>query len=652
MKKVIINGRMINPGRPIYFIAEAGVNHNGRLDLALEMVKVAKKSGADAIKFQTFKTESLNTTWALKPQYYVRSTGNNQTWFQSLKKLELSRHMHKRLMEECASCGIDFLSTPYDPESVDLLDSLGVPAFKVSSTDVTNLPILAYIGQKGKPVLLSTGMSTLEEIDAAVSTIQTAGNSSIIIMHCTSEYPAVESQANLAVLRKFKERYCLPVGYSDHTLEPVLAIAAAAIGVQCYEKHFTLDRKLEGPDHQASLEPDELAEQISLIRRVETALGSGDKVLQPCELANKKKMQKSIVALRDIEKGEKITGEILGIKRPGTGLKPRHLNDLIGMRVIKKIAAETLIDAGNLAGSSILHNKSWPLFISTTFLHDGESVFDALIALKGYGIKDVELGSNHKAENSDVLKILPQMGLRFLVHNYFPPDEDRFVLNISSTDESIRQESLKRIKGKIDFAASIEAMLYTFHSGFLVQPEERQETSNGIYDFLYPQKTKDYSKAWLCFMKSLEEIARHAEYTGIRCAVETSGSVRQHQNLLLQKYREFEIFLAEAPDNLGVNFNLSHCILAASFFQFKPEEVLKLLEKRIFAVELSHTDGIDDLHLPVMEDDTCLNLISEYVPDNVPIVLEYRNQPINTVVNSFKTVNKLLNKFPFIKEGN
>ena len=268
--------------QPVFIIAEAGVNHNGSLDLALSLIDAAKAAGADAVKFQTFRADNLATATAHKAAYQERSTSNEETQFQMLKRLELDAEAHHRLIEHCRVVGIQFLSSPFDIESADLLEQMDVSLYKIPSGEITNLPYLRHIGRKGKPVILSTGMSTLVEVEEGVQALRESGVKDITLLHCVTEYPAPFDEINLRAMHTLHTAFGLPVGYSDHTPGTEIAIAAVALGAVVIEKHFTLDRNLPGPDHAASLEPSELKQMVSAIRHVESALGDGIKV--PAEL--------------------------------------------------------------------------------------------------------------------------------------------------------------------------------------------------------------------------------------------------------------------------------------------------------------------------------------------------------------------------------
>ncbi|HBR30286.1 MAG TPA: N-acetylneuraminate synthase [Firmicutes bacterium] len=329
-----------------FIIAEAGVNHNGDLDIAKKLVDAAVEAGVDAIKFQTFKADHLVTKEAPKAAYQKANTGDGGQ-YEMLQKLELSVEDHLILQKYCQERGIIFLSTPFDFESADLLESLELPCYKVSSGDLPNLPFLAYIGQKNKPVLLSTGMANLGEVESAVETIYSTGNREVILLHCTSNYPTDYEDVNLQAMLTMKEAFKLPVGYSDHTVGIEIPIAAVALGARVIEKHFTLDQSMAGPDHRASLEPRELKRMVAKIRNIEKAMGDGIKRCAKSEENTKKLVRKSIVAKRDILEGEKMTTNNLTFKRPGNGLKPECIKEILGKiagRMIKKDQIITFTD--------------------------------------------------------------------------------------------------------------------------------------------------------------------------------------------------------------------------------------------------------------------------------------------------------------------
>ncbi|MBF0219310.1 MAG: N-acetylneuraminate synthase [Gammaproteobacteria bacterium] len=327
-------------------IAEAGVNHNGDLELARRLIDVAADAGADIVKFQTFNANRLVTRSAQKADYQRETTDKAESQYDMLRRLELSELMHDELISHCEKRKISFFSTAFDIESVDLLVSLGQEHFKIPSGEITNLPYLRHIGRLGKAVTLSTGMATLGEIDAAIDLLEQAGTprGKLTILHCTTEYPTPMSEVNLRAMQSIQAAFGVNVGYSDHTQGIEVAIAAVAMGASLIEKHFTLDRTLPGPDHQASLEPHELKAMVTAIRNIELALGDGIKRLTPSEARNRPVVRKSLVAHRDIKAGEIITAENLTTKRPGTGISPMRWDEVIGRVAVRDFAADELFE--------------------------------------------------------------------------------------------------------------------------------------------------------------------------------------------------------------------------------------------------------------------------------------------------------------------
>jgi N-acetylneuraminate synthase len=342
MDWIEIANRRVGHGYPCFIIAEAGVNHNGDVELAKRLVKLAVEAGADAVKFQTFKAERVVSAEAPKAEYQVQSTDPNESHLEMLRRLELRPEAHRELETFCSELCTLFISTPFDEQSADLLDELGVAAIKISSGDISNWPLLEYVARKRKPIILSTGMSYLGEVDEAVRVIQRAGNDQVILMHCVSNYPAEPSDANLKAMHTMRTAFQLPVGYSDHTRGIEVALGAVALGACVIEKHFTLDRSMSGPDHHASLEPDELVALVSGIRIVEESLGDARKEPAASELSTAAVVRKSLVAARDIPAGTALTEELISIKRPGTGLPPGMLTSLVGRIARTPIRAGTL----------------------------------------------------------------------------------------------------------------------------------------------------------------------------------------------------------------------------------------------------------------------------------------------------------------------
>lgn len=325
-KEELKSGRM----KHVFVIAEAGVNHNGDIQIAKRLIDAAVEAGADAVKFQTFHTENIVCKTTQKAEYQLATTDQTETQFEMLKKLELTGQMHNELMEYCKKRNIMFLSTPFDVESVRYLVDLGLPILKIPSGEITNLPYLREIGKYHKKVILSTGMSSMDEVRTAVEVLREYGTDDITLLHCNSQYPTLMPDVNLLAMVSMRERTGLPVGYSDHTQGIEIPIAATALGATVIEKHFTLDRNMEGPDHKASLEPDELKQMVQGIRKIEAALGNGIKQISSSEKENVKISRKSIVAARMIRANETFTEENLTTKRPGTGISPMGWDELIG----------------------------------------------------------------------------------------------------------------------------------------------------------------------------------------------------------------------------------------------------------------------------------------------------------------------------------
>jgi N-acetylneuraminate synthase/N,N'-diacetyllegionaminate synthase len=328
----------------IFIIAEAGVNHNGDLELAKKLVDAAVEAGADAVKFQTFKAEEVATPDAERAQYQKNNMPEKEeSQLEMIKRLELSYAQFRELYAYCRHKGIIFLSSPFDPESIDFLAELGVPYFKIPSGEITNYPFLRRIAGKKRPVILSTGMATLGEVEGAIQVLREAGATDITLLHCTTNYPALPEEVNLRAMLTMKQAFALPVGYSDHTMGIAVPIAAAALGAEVIEKHLTLDRNLPGPDHRASLEPGEFKEMVMAIRQVEKSLGDGIKGPAPGELAIMPAARRSLVAARDIAAGEIITESCLTAKRPGMGIPPNLWDVVVGRQARRDIAAGSII---------------------------------------------------------------------------------------------------------------------------------------------------------------------------------------------------------------------------------------------------------------------------------------------------------------------
>ncbi len=333
----------------VFVIAEAGVNHNGSLDLALRLIDAARASGADAVKFQTFRADLLATGAAPKAAYQERTQAASESQRDMLHRLELDARAHERLIAHCREVGIQFLSSAFDEQSADLVAEMNLPLFKVPSGEITNLPFLEHLARKGKPLIVSTGMCTLGEVEEAVNVLRAAGAADISLLHCVTEYPAPYGEVNLRAMHTLATAFQLPVGYSDHTPGIEIAVAAVAMGAVIIEKHFTLDRSLPGPDHAASLEPAELTQMVAAIRNVEAALGTGIKAPAPCELPNIPVARKSVVASRALPAGHRLAAGDLAIKRPGSGLAPKFRAVLIGRTLRTHVARDEVIQWDHLA---------------------------------------------------------------------------------------------------------------------------------------------------------------------------------------------------------------------------------------------------------------------------------------------------------------
>ncbi len=327
-------------------IAEAGVNHNGDMNLARKLIDVAAKTGADFVKFQTFTADKLVTKKAEKAEYQNQTTNESESQHTMLHKLELSRETHLMLIEHCKSKDIQFFSTGFDVESIDLLVELGLDRFKIPSGEITNLPYLRHVGQYGKPVILSTGMSSLDEIKMALNILEQAGTprKRITVLHCNTEYPTPMIDVNLSAMLTIRDTLGVEVGYSDHTSGIEVAIAAVALGATVIEKHFTLDRNLLGPDHKSSLEPEELKAMVIAIRNIEKAMGDGIKRPSSSEAKNIPIARKSLVAVCAILEGEVFCESNLAVKRPGTGLSPMRWDEVLGCKAPRNFAPDELIE--------------------------------------------------------------------------------------------------------------------------------------------------------------------------------------------------------------------------------------------------------------------------------------------------------------------
>ena len=327
-------------------IAEAGVNHNGDISLARQLVDAAAEAGADLVKFQTFNADRLVTRAAKKADYQNKATDSKESQHAMLRRLELTVDMHHQLIAHCAARNIGFFSTGFDIESVDLLVNIGQDHFKIPSGEITNLPYLRHIGRLGKAVIFSTGMATMGEIEAAIDVLEQAGTqrANITVLHCTTEYPTPMDEVNLRAMQSIHSAFGVAVGYSDHTSGIEVPIAAVALGACVIEKHFTLDRNQPGPDHKASLEPEELKAMVTAIRNIEIALGDGIKRLTPSEARNKPIARKSLVANRTIKAGEVFSVQNITAKRPGTGVSPMRWDEVMGRAAPRDFAADELIE--------------------------------------------------------------------------------------------------------------------------------------------------------------------------------------------------------------------------------------------------------------------------------------------------------------------
>ncbi|RJQ53084.1 MAG: N-acetylneuraminate synthase [Nitrospiraceae bacterium] len=336
-----------------FIIAEAGINHNGSVKIAKELVDAAAEAGADAVKFQTFKAEELAAKTAVMADYQIKNTGMKKSQYEMLRELELPEAAHRELFTYCGKKKIMFMSTPFDVASADFLGKLGMEIFKIPSGEITNKPLIQRIAGKKKPLILSTGMSYLGEVEKAIRWINEARGHArksplLTLLHCVSNYPAVADDVNLLAIKTMKNAFGLPVGYSDHTMGTEVPIAAAAIGATVIEKHFTLDRTMEGPDHKASLEPHELGKMVAAIRTVERAMGDGIKRPVASEQSVSLLARRSLVAARQIEAGSTINPDDIAVKRPGNGILPEFQEVIVGMKVRRRIEKDSVIMWGNL----------------------------------------------------------------------------------------------------------------------------------------------------------------------------------------------------------------------------------------------------------------------------------------------------------------
>lgn len=333
------------PERGIFIIAEAGVNHNGSLETAKRLVDAAAQAGADCVKFQTYITEEDTSVFAAQADYQKQNTGDGgQSQYEMLKKLELGYEQFRELKRYCGEKGILFLSSPFELHSVEFLEELDIPFWKIASSEITNYPFLKKIAQTGKPIVMSTGMCTLQEIRQAMDVLLSSGDRKIVLLQCNTEYPTPMQDVNLRAMLGLQREFGCPVGYSDHTQGIEIAVAAAALGAVIIEKHFTLDKQMEGPDHIASLDPNELEAMVRAIRNVETALGSPAKEISESERKNRTAARKSVVAARDIRRGEILTEENIAAKRPGGGISPMRWEELLGQRAVRDFIRDEMIE--------------------------------------------------------------------------------------------------------------------------------------------------------------------------------------------------------------------------------------------------------------------------------------------------------------------
>ena len=345
MKRAITIGkREVGDGNPCFIIAEAGVNHNGDLDTAKDLIDAASGAGADAVKFQTFSTGELLIETSEKARYQKETTGACESQYEMLAKLELPSSAFRGLKKHADRRKIPFLSTPFDLGSVDVLEGIGVPAYKIASGELTNHPLLGHIAATQKPVILSTGMATLSEIEEALSVLREGGSREILLLHAVSEYPPAAADLNLRAMETLREAFQVPVGFSDHTPGTWAPVAAVALGAAALEKHLTLDHSMKGPDHRASLEPGEFREMVDAIRFTEAAMGDGIKRPTPGEIEMRGIARKSLVAAVEIPEGAVISPGMLATKRPGTGISPKYLDQFSGRRSLQRIPKNTIIE--------------------------------------------------------------------------------------------------------------------------------------------------------------------------------------------------------------------------------------------------------------------------------------------------------------------
>ncbi len=331
------------PFKKCFIISEIGVNHNGDIDLAKKMIKASKESGADAVKFQTFTADSLVSRMTPKVDYQKNTTDENESHYEMIKSLEMSKEDHKILLDFCIQEEIEFISTPYDVDSAEFLNKIGVKFFKTASADIVDIPLHEFLADTGKPIIISTGMATLDEIDQVIDIYKSKKNMNITLLHCVSNYPCKLDSLNMSVINSLKERYNLGIGYSDHAKGYLPSVAAVALGSRVIEKHFTLDKNLPGPDHKASSTPDEFRELVEAIRSCEIFMGSPKKTVQEEEKQMKKVSRKSLFFKNDMKKGNVIKENDITLKRPGTGLYAKYIPEIIGKTLLRNVEGGTMV---------------------------------------------------------------------------------------------------------------------------------------------------------------------------------------------------------------------------------------------------------------------------------------------------------------------
>ncbi|MFA8342836.1 MAG: N-acetylneuraminate synthase [Rhodothermaceae bacterium] len=349
MKQIKINNKIIGMNKKPYIIAEAGINHNGNIKIAKELIKQAKNIGADAVKFQSFTVECMMTKTAASAEHLDAGAGKEDV-YSFVKRISLSENEHRELFIYAKELEIEFISTPFSFKTVDWLEKLGVSCYKIASMDLNNLPLIKYVAERQKPIILSTGMGTIAEVDQALRTIYKTGNQDVILLHCVSLYPPSDDNINLKVLNTLENTFDCLVGFSDHTEDNLISLAAVARGAKVIEKHFTLDKKMPGPDQKSSGDPETFKRLIDNIKRIYSALGSGIKKPVEAELKMQKNFRRSIVAKKDIEKNEVITKEKVTFKRPGSGIPPTELEWVLGTKAKNNIKSDTLISKEDLVG--------------------------------------------------------------------------------------------------------------------------------------------------------------------------------------------------------------------------------------------------------------------------------------------------------------